>query len=400
MIKNILGKKDPKQEPIKDEEIQKLRDKFNNIVKTENPGSGDSAKSAQAGNSSNPQANAPTQPQGTAANFQYVDPQRAEDNERITNLIMQQIKELIEIDNNLNSKNKELEVKISDNASSLNQTKSIVEQFNSRLELIEKNMEKFMGLYEVVTNRFNPFVSQEVEPDIDASSATSQTSKGVAVVEDAIADSTMNLDEDVREIISGAGIRDKLVTEQQEIIKDELAQALEKAGPPAEAPDVKKELAGQVSLVVAEELKKAMAHHIRLSNDDLKKAMKEMLLETISHIRTMSKTEQVRQAKEVQQPAKETTQPAKEMTRPDSGSEEVHPDYHFYLSDGTAIKSVAGLKSALEKMDDRVFSEHVTDDRNDFADWIRVVLKNDQVADRIAQEKTKGGIRTVLDTIR
>ncbi len=408
LIKNLIGKKEPKQEPVKDEELQKLRDKFNNIVKSDSTVSEGEHKPQQP--SAQPAAGpAKVQPgpQGAADNYQYVDPQRAEDNERITNLIMQQIKELIEIDNNLNAKNKELETKISDNASSLTQTKSIVEQFNSRLELIEKNMEKFMGLYEVVTNRFNPFVSPDAgsennpgEENVSLSgTSSSHPQKGSAVVEDALAEGPKDVEKEAGDIIVGSGVREKLVTEQQDIIKDEIAQALEKAGPSVETPEAKKELSSQLSLVVSEELKKSMEHHIRLSNEDLKKAIREMLIEVVGHIRKISSQAQPGPAKPAQ-PA-QSAQPVETGNSQAEGEEdEVHPDYHFYLSDGTAIKSVAGLKRALEKMDDSTFSEHVTGDRNDFADWIRVVLNNDQVADRMAKEKTKGGIRTVLDALK
>jgi len=168
-LKNILGGKPAD----KDAEVAKLREKFNSIVNSDanekpgdKPADSPGAKASQPGSASEKPASQSVQPAAMpalpAAQSQYkmVDPEKAEENERITNLIMQQIKELIEIDNNLNAKNKELENKISENVSTLASTKSMVEQFNSRLENIEKNMEKFMGLYEVVTNRFNPFVEE------------------------------------------------------------------------------------------------------------------------------------------------------------------------------------------------------------------------------------------------
>jgi len=376
MIKNLMGKKESKPDSINDEEVQKLREKFNNIVSSDN----EEKKEPSSQPINNPNAAQTQQPQ---QNYQYVDPQKAEDNERITNLIMQQIKELIEIDNNLNAKNKELEVKISDNSGALSETKSIVEQFNSRLEMIEKNMEKFMGLYEVVTNRFNPFVSEEQK---DSGSDIEVKGPKVAVVEDAIKDEKNIIEDEVKEIIVDSGIREKLVTEQQSIIHDELTSAIEAAGAKAETDEAKKELSTHISSIVSGELKKAMENHIRLSNDDLKKTIKDMLIETISQLK--------------ETPKKEEKEHEKVKTPEEKPEEEVHPDYHFYLSDGTPIKSVVGLKNALDKMDDKTFTEHVNEKKNDFSDWIRVVLKNDDIADKIAGEKTKAGIKTVLETLK
>jgi len=94
-IKDLLGKKEEK-DPKKDEEVQKLREKFNDIAKTDTP----ETQKEQPKPVETPK---PAQ-QPTDSEYKYVDPERAEDNERVTNLIMQQIKELIEIDNNLNKK--------------------------------------------------------------------------------------------------------------------------------------------------------------------------------------------------------------------------------------------------------------------------------------------------------
>lgn len=159
MIKNILGKGE--KEEISNDELKELKEKFKEITQENSvPASTDNA--AQPATTTAPiQATAQPNPTATPQQEVFVDPQRVEENEKITNLIMQQIKELIEIDNNLNIKIKEMETKIRTNISNVSDLKNVVDKFHNRLEFIEKNIEKFMGLYEVVTNRFNPFIENQ-----------------------------------------------------------------------------------------------------------------------------------------------------------------------------------------------------------------------------------------------
>ncbi len=92
-----------------------------------------------------------------------VAPQRNEPDERMLNLILEQIKELISIDDDLNKKIKEINDKITKEATGAHETKRKVEGFDERISLIEKNMQRFMALYEVVTDQFNPFSASSDE---------------------------------------------------------------------------------------------------------------------------------------------------------------------------------------------------------------------------------------------
>lgn len=57
----------------------------------------------------------------------------------------------------------------------------------------------------------------------------------------------------------------------------------------------------------------------------------------------------------------------------------------FKLDDGTIIKSVTDMIAALESMDDKTFSRYCSKKKNDFANWARLVLKNDLLADELAK---------------
>ncbi|MFT4304646.1 MAG: flagella accessory protein C [Candidatus Woesearchaeota archaeon] len=81
----------------------------------------------------------------------------------VMNLLLEQIKELITITNGLNSKIKSHQVRIDSFDSSIQEIKKKSQDFDERMLAFEKNMEKFIGLYEVVTNQYNPFVETSAD---------------------------------------------------------------------------------------------------------------------------------------------------------------------------------------------------------------------------------------------
>ena len=90
---------------------------------------------------------------------QYLDEVRSNyEDSKLLNMVIEQVKELIEIDNNLNTMIKENETAISRERSEREKLQKKIEQQFLELKKIEKNMSKFIGLYEIVTNRFNPFL--------------------------------------------------------------------------------------------------------------------------------------------------------------------------------------------------------------------------------------------------
>ena len=61
----------------------------------------------------------------------------------------------------------------------------------------------------------------------------------------------------------------------------------------------------------------------------------------------------------------------------------------FWLCTNENLRSLADLSAALQKADDEVFRYHVNRDKNDFEVWIRIVLKDKDLAREIARVKTK-----------
>jgi len=86
-------------------------------------------------------------------------------NQSALNLIMDQIKDLIEINTSLNKKYRDLESKLSSVNADVGSDKKSVTDLQKKLGELQSNMEKFIGLYEVITNQFNPFVDTGEETD-------------------------------------------------------------------------------------------------------------------------------------------------------------------------------------------------------------------------------------------
>lgn len=70
---------------------------------------------------------------------------------------------------------------------------------------------------------------------------------------------------------------------------------------------------------------------------------------------------------------------------------------HFYLKNGEAIKTLAELSTLLGSMPDELFTHHVNEDRNDFAIWIKDVLKKESLAKDIWETRNKKEMLDMLD---
>lgn len=59
---------------------------------------------------------------------------------------------------------------------------------------------------------------------------------------------------------------------------------------------------------------------------------------------------------------------------------DVHPDFSFKLVKGGELKNLEEMLGSLKNMDHETFSHHVTSDRNDFANWIKDVVKDGELS--------------------
>lgn len=82
------------------------------------------------------------------------------DDAKLNSVIIEQVKELIEIDNNLNNKLEDLRIDLKKEIEEREKLNKKIDSNYGELKELEKSIDKFIALYELVTNQFNPFVKQ------------------------------------------------------------------------------------------------------------------------------------------------------------------------------------------------------------------------------------------------
>jgi hypothetical protein len=64
---------------------------------------------------------------------------------------------------------------------------------------------------------------------------------------------------------------------------------------------------------------------------------------------------------------------------------DVKDDVCFCVIDGSTVKNIIELVDTLDRMSDDSYYYHVTNDKNDFSNWIREVFKEETLANEIAK---------------
>ncbi len=67
---------------------------------------------------------------------------------------------------------------------------------------------------------------------------------------------------------------------------------------------------------------------------------------------------------------------------------DIPPEHYFHLQDGTIVMSLEELEKKLKTMKRPVYKHHVTDDRNDFENWILNVFNDPVLAKRLHAAKS------------
>lgn len=70
---------------------------------------------------------------------------------------------------------------------------------------------------------------------------------------------------------------------------------------------------------------------------------------------------------------------------------DVQPEHRFFLCDGTYLNNLLELAAALKYMKEETFSHHVSEQKNDFANWIRHCMGEEELAAKLEKYKTKTG---------
>lgn len=64
-------------------------------------------------------------------------------------------------------------------------------------------------------------------------------------------------------------------------------------------------------------------------------------------------------------------------------------EHEFVLADGSRIKNLLELAGALDTMSHDIFEQHVNEYKNDFVNWIRDVLQETGLAERLLASNAK-----------
>lgn len=116
-----------------------------------------------------------------------------------------------------------------------------------------------------------------------------------------------------------------------------------------------------------------------------KKTAKKVVSKKVSKKNTKKKT--VRKA--TKKTAK--TKPKISINSPKAKGEEC-----FYVTNGLVIDDLLGLVDALDTMTDDVFYHHVNDERNDFANWVKEIMKEAELAEKIMSQNTPDRCQIVI----
>jgi hypothetical protein len=322
--------------------------------------------------------------------------------ERTNKLIAKQISEMIELTTELNKRLSKLEKDKTEGERKQEILEKHNEELAKKMHVIDQRLEKFMGLYEVITNQYNPFAENAATPDQNALEALKSPEAPKSKVQ--LTDPLTGLAEDV-DIEQGRLSSENAAKMQQlleELERDEREkQQLDDADKVSELQAHEEEV--QTSLVseIHALLEGFEARLIAYLDDSMQSRLHDTVsrLESVlndeissavhNEVSRLKETDDVVTAalKEIESLQTEASDPQafKEVEEAvvsavhslDDHIKSIPPSLYFRLHDGRVLKSRDDLVAALSEMDDDTFSHHVTAQHDDFADWLELALEDE-----------------------
>jgi len=74
----------------------------------------------------------------------------------------------------------------------------------------------------------------------------------------------------------------------------------------------------------------------------------------------------------------------------------VPPENCFWLCDGQALNNLNDLGKALKGMKKDTFIYHANKDKNDFANWIKDILTDEELSKKVGAAKTKSAVEKAV----
>lgn len=79
---------------------------------------------------------------------------------------------------------------------------------------------------------------------------------------------------------------------------------------------------------------------------------------------------------------------------------DVYQEFYFYVQDGKILKNMKDLAKELRTMSSEVYHKHVTENKNDFVNWVRDIVKDEHLAKGLQELSKSKAARLVTDRIR
>ncbi len=68
---------------------------------------------------------------------------------------------------------------------------------------------------------------------------------------------------------------------------------------------------------------------------------------------------------------------------------DVPPEYVFYCHDSCVFKNMKELRDGLANMADEVYTYHANSEKNDFSQWVKDIIKDEQLAVDLQSARSK-----------
>lgn len=409
VIKDLLSKVSKPQQKADDPKVKALREKLSKLQGSKEP-----AQSPQSATDSPPKqetlkaeapqkksdsemerlANASMEEQRRFA--QQEDPRMKLKEERTQKLMAKQIGEMIELNGAMEKRLKQLEQERVVSKRENEQMMKRAEEIEKKMQLIDQRLEKFMGLYEVITNQYNPFLDDKEKramppPEAPAKIKLSDSMKGTDEevpikpgvmssenakrMQDLLAE--LERDEQEKRNVEDKDEEEAIAVREDERTQDVMSEMHKMFS------SFEERLKTHLDSTVEEKLHGTLSQLENVLNEEIKAAVKDemdVLKSNDSIIEgALKELEELESQADDQDAFKQDiSQVEEEFHRVDDQIKAIPPNLYFRLADGRVLKSKDDLTLALQTMPEQVFAHHVKGDRNDFASWLELALNDPQ----------------------
>ena len=323
---------------------------------------------------------------------QQEDPMLMLKEERTQKLLTKQVSELIEVNTELQKRLKQLEQEKQKTAQEIEKTQKKNLEIEEKMKIIDQRLEKFMGLYEIITNQYNPFHEEQKDLPVPQQPIPSQPPAKVK-----LADGLTGAEEEVE--FSPGSMSSENAQKMQQLLAE--LEAAEKEKQKALEPTVveKKEeaiaeqsteqlhellggfeerLKQYLDLSLQEKLHATFAGLEEVLNQEIQEAVKGEVSKLKEHEDIISSALQEIESLQSTDEAFETAKQevVSEVQKTDDLIKTIPPNLYFRLADGRVLKSKQDLVVALREMPQEAFDAHVTKEFNHFADWLTLALED------------------------